>query len=130
MAGRIDYYFIPLAAAASALGSDKLTVLAVSSLKRVPLLPNVPSIAEAGYPNAEFNFWVGLSAPAKTPRTIVGKLHDATEKAILDPSIVDKLAKLGVRPEQMGVDQFGKFVNDDLVATVELAKEAGIQPVD
>src|SRR5580692_3399818 len=67
MAGRIDYYFIPLAAAATALGSDKLSVLAVSSPKRVPLLPDVPSIAEAGYPKAEFSFWVGLSAPAKTP---------------------------------------------------------------
>jgi tripartite-type tricarboxylate transporter receptor subunit TctC len=130
MAGRIDYYFIPLAAAASALGSDKLTVLAVSSLKRVPLLPNVPSVAEAGYPNAEFNFWVGLSAPANTPRAIVDKLHDATEKALLDPSIAAKLAKLGIQPEQMSVDQFGKFVKDDLAATVKLANDAGIQPTD
>ena len=56
MAGRIDYYFIPLAAAASALRSDKLTVLAVSSPKRVPLLPNVPSIAEAGYPGSRVQF--------------------------------------------------------------------------
>jgi tripartite-type tricarboxylate transporter receptor subunit TctC len=130
MAGRIDYYFIPLAAAASALGSDRLKVLAVSSLKRVPLLPDVPSIADAGYPDAEFNFWVGLSAPAKTPRAIVDKLHDATEKALLDPSIAAKLAKLGVAPEQMSVDAFGKFVNDDLAATVQLAKAANIQPVD
>jgi tripartite-type tricarboxylate transporter receptor subunit TctC len=130
MAGRIDYYFIPLAAAASALGSDKLAVLAVSSLKRVPLLPDVPSIAEAGYPAAEFNFWVGLSAPAKTPRAIVDKLHDATEKALLDPALREKLAKLGVQPEQMSVDQFSKFVKDDLAATVELAKQAHIEPVD
>src|SRR6266581_8933982 len=56
MAGRIDYYFIPLAAAASALGSGKLTVLAVSSPKRVALLPDAPSIVEAGYPNAIFRF--------------------------------------------------------------------------
>jgi tripartite-type tricarboxylate transporter receptor subunit TctC len=130
MAGRIDYYFIPLAAAASVLGSDKLSVLAVSSLKRVPLLPDVPSIAEAGYPAAEFNFWVGLSAPANTPPAIVDKLHDATEKALLDPSIAAKLAKLGIQPEQMSVDQFGKFVKDDLAAMVELAKDAGIQPTD
>ena len=104
MAGRIDYYFIPLAAAASALQSDKLTVLAVSSPKRVPLLPNVPSIAEAGYPDAEFNFWVGLSAPAKTPRDVVDTLHAATEKALLDPAPRPNLAKLGVEPEQMSVD--------------------------
>jgi len=130
MAGRIDYYFIPLAAAASALGSGKLTVLAVSSLKRSPLLPDVPSIAEAGYPNAEFKFWVGLSVPAQTPRPVIDKLHDATEKALQDPAMKEKLAKLGVEAELMSVDAFSKFVKDDLVATVQLAKEANIQPVD
>jgi tripartite-type tricarboxylate transporter receptor subunit TctC len=130
MAGRIDYYFIPLAAAASALGSDKLTVLAVSSLKRVPLLPDVPSIAEAGYPSAEFRFWVGLSVPTQTPRAIIDTLHDATEKALQDPALQQKLAKLGVEPVPMSVDAFGKFVNDDIAATVQLAKDANIQPVD
>jgi tripartite-type tricarboxylate transporter receptor subunit TctC len=130
MAGRIDYYFLPLAAAASAIGSDKLNLLAVSSPKRVPLLPDVPSIAEVGYPGAEFNFWVGLSAPAQTPRAVVDKLHDATEKALVDPDVAAKLAKLGVEPEQMSVNSFGKFVNDDIAATVQLAKDANIQPTD
>jgi tripartite-type tricarboxylate transporter receptor subunit TctC len=130
MAGRIDYYFIPLAAAASALGSGKLNVLAVSSPKRAALLPDVPSIAEAGYPKAEFRFWVGLSAPAKTPRAIVDKLHDAVEKALADPDLQQKLAKVGVTPEFMSVDDFNKYVNDDFKSTVELAKEANIQPTD
>jgi len=130
MAGRIDYYFIPLAAAAAALGSGQLNVLAVSSVKRVALLPDVPSIVEAGYPKAEFNFWVGLSAPAQTPRAIVDKLHDATEKVLQDPALQEKLGKLGVEPVQMSVDQFDKFVKDDLAATVQLAKDAHIEPVD
>ena len=130
MAGRIDYYFIPLAAAASALGSGKLTVLAVSSPKRVALLPDVPSIVEAGYPKATFRFWVGLSAPAKTPRPIVQKIHDATEKALTDPGLRERLAKLGVEPEPMSIEAFGKFVNDDISATAELAKEAHIEPLD
>lgn len=130
MAGRIDFYFIPLAAAASALGSDKLNVLAVSSLKRVALLPDVPSIAEAGYPNAEFRFWVGLSVPAHTPRAIIDTLHDAAEKAVRDPALQAKLAKLGVEALPMSVDDFDKFVRDDLAATVQLAKDADIQPVD
>jgi tripartite-type tricarboxylate transporter receptor subunit TctC len=130
MAGRIDYYFIPLAAAASAIASGNLAVLAVSSLKRAPLLPDVPSIAEAGYPNAEFNFWVGLSVPAQTPRPVIDKLHDATERALQDSVMKDKLAKLGVEPRLMSVDNFSKFVKDDLVATVQLAKDADIQPVD
>jgi tripartite-type tricarboxylate transporter receptor subunit TctC len=130
MAGRIDYYFIPLAAAASALNSGKLNILAVSSLKRIALLPDVPSIAEAGYPNAEFNFWVGMSAPAKTPRAVIDKLHAATEKALQDPAMHEKLAKLGVEPKLMSVDEFNKFFKDDLAATVQLAKDAHIEPVD
>jgi tripartite-type tricarboxylate transporter receptor subunit TctC len=130
MAGRIDYYFIPLAAAASAIGSGKLNVLAVSSPKRSALLPDTPSIAEAGYPKAEFRFWVGLSLPAKTPRPIIDKLHDAIEKALQDPALQQKLAKLGVTPELMSVDDFSKYVNDDMKSTAELAKEANIQPTD
>jgi tripartite-type tricarboxylate transporter receptor subunit TctC len=130
MAGRIDYYFLPLAAAASALGSGKLTVLTVSSATRNPLLPDVPSVVEAGYPNAQFRFWVGLSAPAKTPRPIVDKLHDATQKALATPVLREKLAKLGVAPEMMSVEEFGKFFREDVAATVQLAKDANIQPVD
>jgi tripartite-type tricarboxylate transporter receptor subunit TctC len=130
MAGRIDFYFLPLAAAASALGSGKLTILAVSSPQRIPLLPDVPSIVEAGYPAAQFRFWTGLSAPVQTPRPIVDKLHDATEKALALPALREKLAKLGVTPESMSVEEFGKFFRDDLAATVRLAKDANIQPVD
>jgi tripartite-type tricarboxylate transporter receptor subunit TctC len=130
MAGRIDFYFIPLAAATSALGSGKLTVLAVSTVKRSPLLPNVPTVAEAGYPGAESDFWVGLSAPAKTPADIVNKLHDATEKALQDPAVKDHLAKVGIEPELMSVNEFGKFFKQDYEATLQLAKDAGIKPTD
>jgi tripartite-type tricarboxylate transporter receptor subunit TctC len=130
MAGRIDFYFLPLAAAASALTSGKLTVLAVSTAKRAGLLPDVPTVAEAGYPSAESNFWVGLSAPAKTPNHIVNKLHDATEEALQTPAVKDKLTKLGVDAQIMSVAQFKKFFKDDLQATVQLAQHASIHPVD
>jgi tripartite-type tricarboxylate transporter receptor subunit TctC len=130
MAGRIDFYFIPLAAAASALGNDKLVVLAVSSPERVPLLPNVPSVVEAGYPDAVFRFWNGLSAPAKTPRDIVEKLHEGTEKALNSPSVRERLAKLGVEPKNISVEEFSQFFRDDIAATTQLAKEANIQPID
>jgi tripartite-type tricarboxylate transporter receptor subunit TctC len=130
MAGRIDYYFIPLAAAASALGSGKLVVLAVSSPKRVALLPDVPSIVEAGYPKAEFRFWVGMSVPAQTPRSTIDKLHDSTEAALQVPAVKERLAKLGVDPQLMSIAEFDKFVKDDLAATVQLAKDAQIEPTD
>jgi len=130
MAGRIDFYFIPLAAAVSALGNDKLAVLAVSSPSRVPLLPDVPTVVEAGYPRAVFRFWNGLSAPAKTPRDVVQKLHDATDKALNSPALQEKLAKLGVEPKHISVEEFDQFFKDDLAATIQLAQEADIKPID
>lgn len=130
MAGNIDFYFIPLAAAASALGSDKLAVLTVSSPNRSSVLPNVPSIVEAGYPDAVFRFWNGISAPAKTPRDVVNKLHDVTNEVLKDPALQAKLAKLGVEPAQISVEEFGKFFRDDLAATLELAKKADLKPLD
>jgi tripartite-type tricarboxylate transporter receptor subunit TctC len=130
MAGRIDFYFIPLAAAASALDNPNLTLLAVSSPQRAALLPNVPSIAEAGYPDAVFRFWNGLSAPAATPRPIIDKLHDVTQQALGVTEVRQKLARLGVEPEQISVEAFGKFFKDDLAATVQLAKDAHIEPID
>ena len=130
MAGRIDFYFIPLAAAASVLHNEKLVVLAVSAPKRVPLLPDVPSVVEAGYPDAVFRFWNGISAPAKTPRAVVQKLHDVTEQALDVPAVREKLAKLGVEPAHLSVDEFAKFFADDMAETQKLAKEANLQPVD
>lgn len=130
MAGRIDFYFLPLAAAASALAGGNVIALAVSTNKRSPLLPEVPTVTEAGYPEAESSFWVGLSAPAKTPVDIVNKLHDVTEKALQMPDLKEKLAKLGVEPELMSIEQFRRFFRDDLARTVQLAKDAHIEPTD
>jgi tripartite-type tricarboxylate transporter receptor subunit TctC len=130
MAGRIDFYFIPLAAAASALATGKLTVLAVSTEKRSPLLPDAPTVAEAGYPGAQSSFWLGLSGPAKMPTDIVAKLHDETEKALQTQALKDKLAKLGVEPQLMSVEDFGKFIKNDYDATLQLAKDAHIEPTD
>jgi tripartite-type tricarboxylate transporter receptor subunit TctC len=130
MAGRIDFYFLPLAAAASALSTGKLTVLGVSTPKRAALLPNAPTLAEAGYPTAESSFWVGLSAPAKAPREIVSRLHGLAEDALQTSAVKDSLARIGVEPHLMSVEQFGKFFNEDLAATVQLARDAHIEPAD
>ncbi len=130
MAGNIDFYFIPLAAAASALNNDRLKVLAVSAPKRLALIPNVPSVTELGYPDAVFRFWNGISAPKGTPAEAVKKLHDVTNEVLKDPAMQEKLAKLGVEPAQLSTEEFAKFFQDDFNATVELAKQAGLKPID
>jgi tripartite-type tricarboxylate transporter receptor subunit TctC len=130
MAGRIDYYFIPIAPAVPLIAEGKLVVLAVSTPNRAPSLPNVPTIAEAGYPDAEYLFWGGLSVPAKTPHYIIDKLHDETQKTLNMPTVQESLSKLGVQPRPMSIEQFDKFVRDDVAATVKLAKDAHIVPTN
>jgi len=106
MAGRIDFYFIPIAPALALIEQGKVVALAVSTPKRASALPDVPTTAEAGYPDAAYVFWGGLSAPAKTPRGIIDKLHDETQKALDVPAMRERLAKLGVQPQPMSVEQF------------------------
>jgi len=130
MTGRIDFYFLPIAPALSLIKQGKVVALAVSTPRRVQLLPDVPTIAEAGYPNAEYLFWGGLSAPAKTPRVIVGRLNGEVNKALAMPAIQEKLQNLGVQPEPMTPDQFAKFFAGDVAAMVKLGKDANITPMD
>src|SRR5262249_23706385 len=96
--------------------------------KRAALLPDVPTVVEAGYPAAQYLFWGGLSVPAKTPRAIIDRLHDETEKALELQPIRDRLATLGVQPTPMSVDEFAKFVRDDVAATIDLAEKIHLVP--
>src|SRR6516165_555127 len=130
MAGRVDFYCIPVAPAVPLINAGKVTVLAVSTRKRAALLPNVPTVAEAGYPDAEYLYWGGVAAPAKTPTTIVHKLHDEIEKALQLPAVRETLATLGVEEQLLTVEQFDKFVSDDMAATLSLAKSAHLEPED
>jgi tripartite-type tricarboxylate transporter receptor subunit TctC len=130
LAGRIDYYFLPIAPALPMIAQNRLVALAVSTPKRVALLPDVPSIVEAGYPDATYLFWGGISAPAKTPRDIVNKLHDEVQKALDNPAVQEKLQRLGVQPMPMTPEQFQKYFADDVVATIKLGKAANITPTD
>jgi tripartite-type tricarboxylate transporter receptor subunit TctC len=127
MAGRIDFYFLPLAAAIGHIKSGNVIALAVSSDKRAPQLPDVPTTAEIGYPAAGYAFWNGLFVPVKTPPDIVAKLHQETQKAIVDPAVKERLAKVGVQPMAMSQQDFQKYFEADVKATDELAKKAGIE---
>jgi tripartite-type tricarboxylate transporter receptor subunit TctC len=130
MTGRIDFYFVPLAPALPLLAQGKVTALAVSTTKRAPALPNVPTIVQAGYPDATYLFWGGLSVPAKTPRTIVDRLNAAVRAALAAPGMQEKIERLGIEPMPMSPEQYAKFFADDMAATIKLAKDAHIEPMD
>jgi len=127
MAGRIDYYFLPLAAAIAHIKSGNVRPLAVSSKTRVAQLPDVPTTAEAGYPAAAYEFWNGLFVPVKTPPDIVAKIYQATQKAIADSTVKERLDKVGVQPLVMTQPEFQKYFEADVLGTEKLAQAAGIE---
>ena len=108
----------------------KLPALAVSTPQRAPALPSVPTVAEAGYPDAQYLFWGGVALPVKTPRDIVDRLHAETQKALNVPAVQERLATFGVQAMPMSVDQFAKFYRDDVAATVKLAKDINLVPTN
>jgi len=130
ISGRVDFYYLPIAPALPNISNGKVVALAVSTPERAALLPEVPTVAEAGYPGAQYLFWGGLAAPAKTPREIVDKLHAETEKALKLPGVQERLATLGSQSMPMSVDEFAKFVRDDVAATVKLANDINLLPTN
>src|SRR5262249_53595671 len=108
--GRVDAYYAPLSAALEFIRTGKLVALSVSSVQRSSALPDIPTSIEAGYPNSDLNFWIGIFAPAGTPRDIVARLSREIAIALADPAVREKLANQGVEPMTMGIDEFGAFV--------------------
>jgi len=126
MGGRVQMGWMPLISSVGPLKDGKLTALAVSTPARSSVLPDVPTIAEAGYPAAEFNFWVALLAPAKTPREIVRKLNAEIVKAAQSPEVRQRLESLGAEPMPMNPEQFDVFLkqeHDTLGKVMQAAKK-------
>ena len=125
---RVDFFFSPTLAAVPLIRDGKLVALAVSGSKRAQSLPEVPTTIEAGYPNSDYNFWIGMWVPVKTPRDVVDKLYQETRKILDIPSVQEKLTALGSEPARMTPSEFDKFFHDDIALNTELVKAAGIKP--
>lgn len=128
MAGRLDFFLVPVGVALPHIKDGKLTGLVVNTAKRAAALPDVPTVAEAGFSNAEYPFWLGVFAPAKTPRDIVEKLNSEIGKALKEPKVRDKLAALGVEPMTMSAGEFNAYVSKEIGASAALVKAAGLAP--
>jgi tripartite-type tricarboxylate transporter receptor subunit TctC len=128
IAGRSDFYFCPLGTALPQIRDGKVLALAVSSPKRASALPEVPSTLEAGFANSDYTFWVGVFVPAKTPRDIVERLHQETQKAMQAAPMHAKLSELGVEPMVMSPAAFDTLVKNEIVSSAALANAAGLKP--
>ena len=128
LAGRVDFFFSPVLAALPLVKSGQLLALAVWSSRRASALPDVPTTVEAGYPNSDYDFWIGFFVPAKTPRDIVDRLYQEVRKAKEKPEVQARFKTLGGEPMEMTPAEFDALVRNSVAMNRELAKAAGIQP--
>jgi tripartite-type tricarboxylate transporter receptor subunit TctC len=125
--GEIDYALSPISAAAPYLPDGELVALGVSGARRSPLLPDVPTIAEAGIAGYEFPIWYGIWAPAATPRGIVDKLAKEITAAIAAPELHHWLAEHGAEPMSMTPQDFASFVLHESQRATRILDDAGIE---
>ena len=126
IAGRVDFYFCPVISAVQLIREGRLLALATGSTQRSSALPDVPTTLEAGIPNSDYNFWVGMMVRSRTPRDIVMKLHQNTAKALESPETKERLAKLGVEQMIMTPEKFDAYIKAELVSYAKLIRAAGI----
>jgi len=128
LGGRVEYYFAPISAALSNIRDGKLRAIAVSSAQRSSSLPDVPTVAESGVPGFEFTLWFGVWGPAGMPADIVDKISKDVNRALADPGVRERLAKLGNDTMSMTPAEFSQFVRREIDDYARVTKAAGIKP--
>jgi tripartite-type tricarboxylate transporter receptor subunit TctC len=128
ISNRTCCYWAPLNAALPHVNGGKAVALAVSSATRSPLLPNVPTVAEQGYPGFDYTLWVGLWGPANIPADIAAKINKDVNAALSNPATREQLTKLGTVPGSTTIPEFTAFVRKEVDETAKILNAAGIKP--
>jgi len=128
LAGRVDYFLSPIGLVGSSLKSGRLVALAIASKKRSGALPDVPTTSEAGLENAEYDGWIGMFVPAKTPRYIINRLNEETAIALRSPDVQARLDALVMTPMSMPPDEFRTLLKSEFDMNAALVKAAGLRP--
>ena len=129
LAGEVQFALDNLVIFLQHIQAGKLRALAVASSTRVAQLPDVPTLAELGFPALNQSSWTGIAAPAGTPAAIVTALHQAIRKAAVEPAMVESLKSRGViPPEEMTPAAFEKMMAERLVSYGDVVRKAGIKP--
>jgi tripartite-type tricarboxylate transporter receptor subunit TctC len=114
----------------SQIEGGKIRALGAASANRNAALPEVPTLAEQGFPDTSADNWYGLLAPARTPAAVVGKLHDAVATALAAPDIRDRLIRSGAVPASTSSQEFAKLMRDELERWGRVVREKNIRGDD
>lgn len=128
LGNRVDFYFAPISTTLAHVQGNRVRAIAVSTIKRSSILPNIPTIAESGVPGFDFSLWFGIWAPTGVPQPIISKIAASIKAAGNDPAIKARLAALGNEPMEMNPAQFAKFVRSEIEVGATVLKAAGIKP--
>jgi tripartite-type tricarboxylate transporter receptor subunit TctC len=127
MTGRVDFCCIGISAGMAFIREGKALPLCVTSLKRSPSLPDLVTSIEAGYKDSNYNFWNGLLAPVKTPRSIVERLHAEVTAVLAAPEVQKKLNAQGVEASPVTPAEYDAQMRQEIAANLQIAREAGVQ---
>jgi tripartite-type tricarboxylate transporter receptor subunit TctC len=127
IAGHVHAYFVGVSVIVPHAESNEVRLLAVTSDQRVTQLPQVPTLAESGFPDLRILLWTGLFAPAGTPRTIIDRISQQTGRALRDPSFAERLAINGIVPLGSTPEQFAATIAGDIAFWRDAIKTTGIR---
>ena len=128
LAGRVDMYFATVAGGIQHLRSGKLRALGVSAKKRAAVLPDVPTLDEAGVPGYEIASWFGVMAPAGTPRDIVNAMNGHIAKALAQADLRERYVAMGSDPSTNSPQEFQALIRDSVAKFRQIVQSAGIKP--
>jgi len=128
MAGEVNMMFTGVASALGGIKGGRLRALSITGPSRTPALPDVPTANESGLPGFEADFWIGLFAPAGTPRPIVTRLNAEVNKILNAADLKARYESLGIVPFPRTPEQFGEILNKDIDRWAKAVKGAGIKP--
>ncbi|MPS77593.1 MAG: tripartite tricarboxylate transporter substrate binding protein [Achromobacter sp.] len=130
LGGRLDYLFVNTSEAAPLVKAGKVRAIGVSSLKRLPLMPDVPTLDESGLKGYETVAWGGVVAPKGTPAAVVTQLNAAIQKALAAPEVRTGLATLGAEPATGSPEEFKQLIDRETTKWQKIIETAGIEKLD
>jgi tripartite-type tricarboxylate transporter receptor subunit TctC len=127
LGGNIQLIFATAASAVGHIKSGKIRALAVTTLKRSPLVPDLPTVAETGLKGFEANNWYGVMVPANTSRAIIMRLNKDISTALLTPDIKEVLFKQGLDSAPESPEAFGAYIKSELAKWAKVVKASGLK---
>ena len=128
MGGQVDISFQNLGAVTNYIKANRMNALAVTARSRHPSLPDVPTAAEAGFPELVVTSWQAVAAPAKTPRDVVARLNEAVVKALRSPDVRERMNQIGFDVVAGTPEEFGKFMQEEVARWTQVVNRGGIKP--